>query len=296
MDARSHLRYNLRRKTLGLEHEDTREIENTKREGAELEREAVETLTSRPDKGLDQGEAGARPNYIGTLNEKPLHATLKNWYARPDDRFEVRVDGFFIDIVRPRPDQDDLLIEIQTKNLFAMKRKLTRLVETHPVRLVHPIGQEKWIVRLDEDGEVVGRRRSPKHGGPEMVFAELVSFPNLMQHPNFTLEVLLIREEEVRVRDESVNWRRRGWATNERRLLEVVESRVFEQPADLLALLPLSLADPFTPVQLTRALDRPAWLARKMTYCLREMGVLAHVGKRGRSNLFTRAIEGGPDG
>ena len=28
---------------------------------------------------------------IGTLNEKPLHAALKEWYARPDDRFEVAV-------------------------------------------------------------------------------------------------------------------------------------------------------------------------------------------------------------
>ena len=46
---------------------------------------------------------------IGLLNEKPLHASLKQWYARPGDRFEVAVGGFVIDIVR-----DDLLIEIQT--------------------------------------------------------------------------------------------------------------------------------------------------------------------------------------
>lgn len=37
---------------------------------------------------------------IGTLNEKPLHAALKGWYARPGDRFEVPVDGYLVDIVR----------------------------------------------------------------------------------------------------------------------------------------------------------------------------------------------------
>ncbi len=236
----------------------------------------------------EEREGAERPGHIGTLNEKPLHAALKNWYGREGDRFEVRVDGFFIDLVRPRAERDDLLVEIQTKNLFAMKRKLVRLVETHEVRLVHPVGLEKWIVRMGEDGAQVGRRRSPKRGGPELVFAELVSFPALLQHPNFSLEVLLIREEEVRVRDETVNWRRHGWATSERRLLEVVGSHVFERPADLLALVPAALADPFTPVQLARALDRPAWLARKMTYCLREMGVLAPAGKKGRSNLYAR--------
>jgi hypothetical protein len=269
--------------------------------GDRLERERLEhedakreVLVPRPVAAELDGdvhvEAEARRAHIGTLNEKPLHAALKNWYGRPGDQFEVRVDGFFIDIVQPRAGEGDLLVEIQTKNLFAMKRKLNRLVETHEVRLVYPVGQEKWIVRMGDDGEVIGRRRSPKRGGLESVFAELVSFPRLLVHPNFTLEVLLIREEEVRVRDETVNWRRKGWATSERRLLEVVGSHVFEQPADLLALVPSGLPDPFTPVQLARALDRPAWLARKMTYCLREMGMLAPAGKRGRSNLFARTL------
>ncbi len=35
---------------------------------------------------------------IGLLNEKPLHASLKKWYAQPEDRFEVTVDGFVIAI------------------------------------------------------------------------------------------------------------------------------------------------------------------------------------------------------
>ena len=37
---------------------------------------------------------------IGVLNEKPLHASLKDFCARPGDQFEVTVDGFVIDIVR----------------------------------------------------------------------------------------------------------------------------------------------------------------------------------------------------
>ena len=54
------------------------------------------------------------PPQIGLLNEKPLHAALKEWYARPDDRFETSVDGFVIDILR-----GDLLIEVQTRNFTA---------------------------------------------------------------------------------------------------------------------------------------------------------------------------------
>src|SRR4026209_2429372 len=101
---------------------------------------------------------------IGLLNEKPLHASLKRWYARPGDRFEVPVDGFVIDIVR-----DDLLIEIQTRNFSSIKVKLNKLARSHQIRLIYPIVQEKWIVRG------ATRRKSPKRGRLEDLFWELVS-------------------------------------------------------------------------------------------------------------------------
>ena len=37
---------------------------------------------------------------IGTLRERPLHASLKRWYARPGDRTEAAVDGYVVDLVR----------------------------------------------------------------------------------------------------------------------------------------------------------------------------------------------------
>jgi hypothetical protein len=70
------------------------------------------------------------------MQEKSLHAALKKWYARQDDRVEVNVDGFAVDIVC-----GNLLIEIQTRNFSALKRKLTMLTTNHSVRLVYPIAQ-----------------------------------------------------------------------------------------------------------------------------------------------------------
>ena len=222
---------------------------------------------------------------IGTLNEKPLHAALKMWYARPGDRFEVSVDGFIVDIVR-----GDLLVEIQTCNFAAIKRKLAALTVRHPVRLVYPIAREKWIVRLAEDGQgQLGRRKSPKRGALEQVFAELVRIPGLLSNPNFSLEVLLIQEEEVRRYDGRRGWRRHGWVTHERRLLEVVDQRLFETPADIVALIPPTLSEPFTTSDLAAAIGKPRWLARKMAYCLREMGALVPVGKQGNAILYSRA-------
>lgn len=224
-------------------------------------------------------------NRIGTLNEKPLHAALKQWYAQPDDRIEVAVDGFTVDIVR-----GDLMVEIQTRNLSAIKRKLTTLVERHPVRLVYPVAAERWIVRQSQNGRrVLARRKSPKRGAVELVFEELVSIPQLLAHPNFSLQVVLIQEEEVRRYDGSRNWRRKGWGTHERRLVQVVGQRLFETPQDMLALIPEALPEPFTTTDLAKATGQPVWLAQKMAYCLRAMGAITVVGKRGRGILYVRS-------
>jgi len=220
---------------------------------------------------------------IGTLNEKPLHAALKDWYAQPGDQLEVSIDGFVVDIVR-----GDLLIEVQTGNFASIKRKVKRLVKDHPLRLVYPIPQDKWIVRLARDGsgDVLGRRKSPKRGAFVHVFAELVSFPKLLADANFSLEALLVQEEEVRRFDGKRAWRRRGWVIQERRLLEVVDHRLFETPDDLAAFVPPDLVEPWTTADLAVAIGQPRWLARKMAYCLRKMGVVEAVGKQGNAILY----------
>ena len=215
---------------------------------------------------------------IGLLNEKPLHASLKQWYARPGDRFEVPVDGFVIDIVR-----DDLLIEIQTRNFSSIKSKLNKLARSHHVRLIYPIVQEKWIVR----GAI--RRKSPKRGRLEDLFWELVSIPQLLSNPNFSLEVLMIRQEEVRRYEGKQKWRRRGWVIEGHRLLEVLDQRLFGHSADWLRFLPHGL-ESFTTVDLATGIATGRELAQKMAYCLREGGMIELVGRRGRANLY-RVLE-----
>ncbi len=223
-------------------------------------------------------------HHIGELNEKPLHAALKQQYSVPNDLFEVPVDGFLVDIVR-----GDLLIEIQTKNFAAVKQKLNSLVDRHPVRLVYPIAQEKWILKLAADGQShVSRRKSPKRGSLEDIFDELVSIPQLLSNPNFSIEVLFIQEEEIRRHDSTRNWHRRGWIIQERRLVQIVARRLLETPDDLCGLIPPTLAEPFMTHDLAIAINKSHQLAQKMVYCLSRMGGITQVGKRRNSILYTR--------
>jgi hypothetical protein len=221
---------------------------------------------------------------IGTLRETDLHAALKRLYAEPGDVLEAKVDGYVIDLLR-----GELAIEVQTHNFHAIRRKLAALVERRPVRLVHPIALERWIVRQTAAGEPLpGRRKSPRRGHAAHLFVELVSVPALLEHPNFSLELLLIREEELRCPQpprRRGRWRPKDWTVAGRRLLEVVDRRLLTCPADCLAFLPPELPQPFTNRDLAAALGQPAYVAEKMTYCLRKMGVVEGVGFRDRARL-----------
>ncbi len=219
---------------------------------------------------------------IGLLNEKPLHASLKEWYAQPGDRFEQPVDGYVVDVVR-----DGLLLEIQTGNFASIKTKMKALAASYKVRVIYPIACEKWIVKQPRIGiGRASRRKSPKRGRVEDLFWEMVSVPWLPTYANFALEVVLIREEEVRRFVGGRKWRNRGWRTEERRLLEVVDRRLFEKPADWRGLLPKSLDTTFTTQDLSKELGIERQLAQKMTYCLRGMNVIDLIGKQGRGNLY----------
>ena len=215
------------------------------------------------------------------MNEYSLHSALKNWYALPGDRFEVKIDNFIVDIVRA-----PLLIEIQTKNFSAIKKKLTKLLETHEVRLVYPIPQQKWIVHVTESGAIARRRKSPKKGRLVDLFDELVRTPTLIKADNFSLEVLMIEEEEVRCNDGKGSWRRRGASIKDRRLLKVDGQTLFKNGEEFLRFLPKDLSNPFTNRELAKLNGISIHLARKITYCLRKMGAITTVGKRGRELIF----------
>jgi len=217
--------------------------------------------------------------------ESSLHSAIKRWYFLEGDKLEVKVDDFVVDIVR-----GDLLIEIQTANFSAIRRKLLCLLDEHKVRLVYPIPRVKWIVhRSTATGETFGRRRSPKKGRLPDLFSELIRIPALFSKGDFSIEVLMIEVEEIWCRDGRGSWRRKGASIEDRRLIRVYERQIFECKTDFLKVLPEELPDPFSNRHLARSLGISVNQSRKMTYFLRKMGTITHVAKKGNQMFFARS-------
>jgi hypothetical protein len=215
------------------------------------------------------------------MTEYSLHSEIKEWYSILGGEIEVKVDDFIVDVVK-----DGFLIEIQTRNLFAIKNKLGKLLLTNPVRLVYPLSKVKWLVYVSNSGDFVRKRRSPKREKIVDLFIELVHLSDLTNNKNFSFEVLLIEEEEMRCDDGKGSWRRRGISVKDRKLLNIFDKITFEDRQDFLKFLPPEFDGSFTNKVLASKLGISVTLAQKITYCLRKMGAISVAGKRKNQLLF----------
>jgi hypothetical protein len=225
---------------------------------------------------------------IGTLRENSLHASLKDWIAKPTDKIEIEVDGYFIDIVR-----GDLLIEIQTGNFGHLKTKFKNLLEKHEIQLVYPLQKEKWIVREETTGEIVNRRKSPKRGRLEDFFREAIRIPKLLANPNLKTKIIFVQIEEIWRNDGRGSWRRKYWSITDQRLLKVIDQEDLNTLEDYRNIIPKSLPTQFTNQELAAALNIQASLASKMSYTLRKMNIIKVVGKRGNAHLHEVSLKKG---
>jgi len=165
------------------------------------------------------------------------------------------------------------------------------LVSRRRVRLVYPIPRDLWIVKLpDRPDATLTRRKSPRHLGAIDLFRELVSFPELATHENFELDVVLTEEEVVWRHVPGKRWRRRGWVTVERRLLNVYETVALRHSGDYLGLIPVGLPKAFGTADLATAIKRPRRIAQQVAYCLRNGGLIEKTGAQGKAIMYARVV------
>ena len=219
---------------------------------------------------------------IGELNEGPLHAALKAVYVANGGEAEVSLDGFVADAVR-----GGIIYEIQTGSFSGLGRKLGTLIERQPVVLVHPIAQTSIMFKQPRGpDEKVQRRKVPKRGELLHIVRELVYIPHLLAHPNFSVEVVLTEEHQIREFDERKRRGLGGWRIAERTLVNIVQTMRISAPDDLFDFLRGELAEPFNTRDLAKSLDSSVDIAQKMAYCLFKSGAVERCGKQGNAYLY----------
>jgi hypothetical protein len=222
--------------------------------------------------------------------ETSLHRDLKRLYADEDARVEVRVLDYRIDAIH-----GGRLVEIQHGSLAAIRDKVARLLKRHEVLVVKPIVVRKVLVKHPAEGRPpADRRLSPKRGRLLDLFDELVYFTRVFPHPRLTVEAVLVDVEEHRHpgHGRRRRWRRGDHVVADQLLVGVRETHPFRAAADLLALLPAGLPQPFHTGHLAESLGIARWFAQRIAYCLRHTGAATEAGKQGNARLYLLAQGG----
>ena len=234
------------------------------------------------------GRSG-RPDGIGSLAEKTVHAVLKQ-YLEPDERYrEVPVEHFVADICRP-----DGIVEIQSAGFYALNRKLAGFLPNYPVTVVYPAVVRKQLIWVNTDtGELSAPRRSPKRNGSYDALRELYSIRSWLQHPSLTIRIMLLEVEEYKLLNGYGEARKIRASRYDRIPLRIEGEIVLNSARDYRQFLPEELPEPFTMAQWQKATRLSAKMAPRALQVLRDLGLVYHSGMEGRRYLFRRTENGG---
>ena len=179
---------------------------------------------------------------IGTLSEKTLHAVLKLYYEPDEDKHEVAMSGYYADVYN-----DKGIIEIQTRQLNKLRDKRSVFLQDYHVTVVYPLPFNKWLSWVNPDnGEVQGRRKSPRHFTEYDAFYELYKIKSYLKNPNLSINLVLMDMEEYKLLNGWSYDKKRGSTRYDRVPVGIRRIVKFDRREDYMQLVPADLKEDFT--------------------------------------------------
>lgn len=227
-------------------------------------------------------------NGVGTLSEKYLHIFLKNYFEPDKSCHEVKVGRFTADICH-----DNEIIEIQTRNLSALREKLEYyLLEGFEVTVVHPIPRSRQLYNVDKDsGETVKGRRHPHIGTFFDGIPELYKIKYFLDWERFNVRLMLFDVDEYRqVKGGGVTKSGRRRRVRSERLeripIAICDTLLLDNSADYLAFVPSGLPKEFTSTVFAKTAKIPIDCARMTLNILSYLGTVEHIANDGKKYIY----------
>lgn len=222
------------------------------------------------------------PGEIGILAEKTMHRVIKTYLEARAECQEIKIGRYFADIKN-----ESGIIEIQTRQLFRLKKKLDTFLPDYPVTIVVPLAITKYVSWIDmETGAVSNRRKSPKKENFYTLIKDLYSLRDYLSNPNFSLHLLYLEAEEFRYLNGWSKDKKRGSVRCDRIPLSLLDEKHFACPKDYQKLIPADLPEQFTAKEFAKFAKVPKGAEWYAVALLTAIGLLEVCGKQGKSNLY----------
>lgn len=128
---------------------------------------------------------------IGTKQEKTLHKFIKYYLTDDISKHEITINRNIIDVFL-----NNHIYEIQTKSFDKLRVKLSKLLDDYPITIIYPICLNKTIYKVNDQGEIISIRKSPKKTHPLNICFELYKISDYLNHPNLTYKIMLFEGNE----------------------------------------------------------------------------------------------------
>ncbi len=219
---------------------------------------------------------------IGTLGEKTVHSTLKQYLSDDLSCQEIKIGSYFADVCI-----NGHIFEIQTRQFGKLRDKLAYFLPEHKVTVVYPVSSVNYLRWVDTaSGEVSAPKKSPRRGNPLNVFAELYRIRSFLSHPNFSLKIVLLETEEYRILDGYGKDKKKRATKCDRLPLSLIAEYNIDIPADYMMLLPPDLPDVFTATEFAKSARISPDVARTALLLLSELSVVSRTGKQQNAYLY----------
>lgn len=223
---------------------------------------------------------------IGTLGEKTVHSTLKQYLSGDIRNQEIKIGSFFADVC-----VDGHIFEIQTRQFGKLRDKLAHFLPEHKVTVVYPVTYINYLRWIDPvSGEISAPKKSTHRGNPLQVFDELYRIRPFLTHPNFSLKIVLLETEEYRMLDGYGKHKKAKATKCDKLPLSLIAEYDIEVPFDYMMLLPSDLPDSFTAKEFASHAKIPVSLAQTALLLLSELGLAKRIGKEGNAYLYEFAL------
>lgn len=221
---------------------------------------------------------------IGTLSEKSLHKYVKDYLEPNINNQEIKVGSYFVDILR-----NNEVIEIQTKHFNKLRAKLEYLLKNYKVTISYPHYKVKYLEYMDDDLNVLERRKSPKKGNIYDVFLELYKIKYLLKDENLKIKVLLYDMKHQKIINSKS--KRPKYFSYDQIPLSLEEEVNINCLEDYLIFLPSSLKEEFTSKDFKKEAKIPLKTAQIALNILNYLNIIKIIGKDGRYTLYARVLD-----
>ena len=178
---------------------------------------------------------------------------------------------------------------LQTQGFDKLRSKLEALLLNYKVTIVYPIPYIKQIYLINEYGEIISNRKSPKKGSALEIFKELYKIKSYLKNDNLKFKIIMFNSDEYRDQIPKKHVRSKGYKRNDQIVSEIIKEYDINKEYSLVNLLDdLNLPEVFTTEDVRKkgkVSKKTSSLVLNILSCL---GYVEKIGTKNRYNVYKR--------